>query len=240
MQYETGVTDDGKVAWSLKRHKRRWGAITAGFLCAGLILYYTVEVVIARVRTPQIVRGILQSDAIELQLSDLSARQIEILLKVEDPNFYYHRGVDLRTPGAGLTTITQGLVKKLYFHEFRLGIRKIKQTLLARCALDPLVSKDEQLLMLINTHDFCNDARGLGNAARYYYKKELHALNEQEYIGLVAMFVGCGTFNPIRNPDGHRERVARIQHMLSGEYIPKNMADVYYGDDRNAFRMNYK
>ena len=238
-KHETDVPKDGEVALSSNSHMRRWGAIAAAFLCAGLILYYSAEIIIARIRTPQIVEQIFQSGALELQLSDLTARQIEILLKVEDPNFYNHRGVDFRTPGAGLTTITQGLVKKLYFDEFRPGFRKIKQTLLARFALDPLVSKDEQLLMFINIHDFCYETKGLANAARYYYMKELQTLDEQEYIGLVAMFAGCGTFNSIRNPDEHAERVGRIQRMLSGEYTPERMADIYYGDDRNAFRMNY-
>jgi membrane carboxypeptidase/penicillin-binding protein len=148
--------------------------------------------------------------------------------------------VDLRTPGAGLTTITQSLVKKLYFREFKPGIRKVKQTLIARHALDPLVPKDDQLLMFINMHDFCYETRGLASAARFYYGKEFLALTEKEYIGLVAMFVGCGTFNPVRNPEEHRERVARIQRVLAGEYVPKGMRDIYYGDDRHAFKMNYR
>ena len=214
--------------------------IATGLLCIGCVLYYGIEVVVARIKTPQIVREILQSDVIVLRLSDLSPRQIEILLTVEDPQFYHHKGVDLRTPGAGLTTITQGLAKKLYFREFKPGIRKIKQTLIARYALNPLVPKDDQLLMFINMHDFCYEARGLASAARFYYGKEFHALTEKEYIGLVAMFVGCGTFNPFRNPEEHRERVARIQRVLAGEYVPKSMRDIYYGDDRNAFKMNYR
>lgn len=46
-----------------------------------------------------------------LDISDLSAWQLDALLKIEDPAFYRHKGVDLKTPGAGLTTITQSLVK---------------------------------------------------------------------------------------------------------------------------------
>jgi len=133
-------------------NKRRWGLIAAGVLCAGCMLYYGIEVVAARIKTPQIVQGILQSDVVVLRLNELSPRQIEILLTVEDPQFYHHKGVDLRTPGAGLTTITQSLVKKLYFREFKPGIRKIKQTLIVRYALDPLIPKDDQLLMFINMH----------------------------------------------------------------------------------------
>ena len=94
--------------------------------------------------------------------------------------------------------------------------------------------------MFINMHDFCYEAKGFASAARFYYGKEFHALTEKEYIGLVAMFVGCGTFNPVRNPEEHRERVARIQRVLAGEYVPTRMRDIYYGDDRHALKMNYR
>jgi membrane carboxypeptidase/penicillin-binding protein len=221
------------------RGSRKWTVVAVSTIISGLVLYYAVEVAVARIKTTAVVQGVLQSDIIDLHLDDLSRRQIDILLRVEDPNFYSHRGVDLRTPGAGLTTITQALAKNLYFREFRPGIRKIKQTLVARFALHPLVSKDDQLVLFINMHNFCYETRGFSNAARFYYDKDFHSLDEREYIGLVAMFVGCGTFNPIRNPDEHNERVQRIQALISGEYVPIRMRDIYYGDDRHAFKMNY-
>jgi len=183
---------------------------------------------------------ILQSDTINLQLSDLSQRQLDILLAVEDPNFYDHKGVDLRTPGAGLTTITQGLVKKLYFKEFRPGIRKISQTLIARFALDPLVSKEDQLLMFINIFDFCYGTKGFSEAAEYYYGKPFRRLTEDEYISLVAMFVGCSSYNPIHNAKANAERVARIKEVLSGEYVVKKMKDIYYSDETGAFSIKHK
>jgi membrane carboxypeptidase/penicillin-binding protein len=133
--------------------KKSYAYILFGVLLGLIIVYYAAVVLKARYNSPQIVEDILKSEAIKLQLSDLSKRQLDILLTVEDPNFFNHRGVDLKTPGAGLTTITQGLVKKLYFKEYKPGIRKIKQTLIARFALDPLVSKEDQLLMLINIFD---------------------------------------------------------------------------------------
>ena len=55
---------------------------------------------------------------------NLSAEQIHILLKVQDPGFYSHHGIDLTTPGAGLTTITQALVKKALFQAFQIWIQK--------------------------------------------------------------------------------------------------------------------
>jgi len=205
-------------------------------VAVGLVLvYYGATVMIARYKTPRIVDDILESDLIRIELSELSDRRRLILLTVEDPDFYNHRGVDLKTPGAGITTITQALVKKLYFREFKPGIRKIKQTLIARFALNPLVSKEDQLLMFMNVFDFCDNKRGFSEAAEHYYGKPFSALSEDEYISLVAMFAGCGTYNPIHNPEANAERVRRIKRVLSGEYVPVKMKDIYYGEDRDAF-----
>ena len=52
----------------------------------------------------------------------LGTKRIQLLLLLQDPNFYNHQGVDLKTAGAGLTTITQSLSKRLAFNNFNPGI----------------------------------------------------------------------------------------------------------------------
>lgn len=195
-----------------------------------LLMYYSIEVARARKATHGEISRALGSEIMRLALEDLSDRQIDILLAVEDPKFYSHRGVDFRTPGAGMTTITQGLVKIHYFRPFKPGIRKIKQTLIARFALDPLVSKDDQLRLFINEIYLGSiedeEIRGFETAARVYYAKPFSELSEDEYIGLVAMIVAPNTYHPVRNPDMHGERVRRIKRLISGEGRPDGWMDV--------------
>jgi hypothetical protein len=74
---------------------------------------YTWKVIEARRDTPSLVSEILPSSQIRLRLEDLPPGWLEMLLAVEDPNFYHHNGMDLQTPGAGITTITQNLVKRI-------------------------------------------------------------------------------------------------------------------------------
>jgi membrane carboxypeptidase/penicillin-binding protein len=62
---------------------------------------------------------------------------LQALLTVEDPHFYTHDGIDASTPGAGITTITQGLVKLYYFHPFKPGIAKLRQSLIALVLTEP-------------------------------------------------------------------------------------------------------
>ncbi|KPU27133.1 hypothetical protein TR13x_06760 [Caloranaerobacter sp. TR13] len=158
---------------------------------------------------------------------------MDILLKVEDPNFYNHKGIDFKTPGAGITTITQGLVKKFYFENFRPGIAKIKQTLIARFALNPLVSKDDQLKLFINYVYLGkldgNPIYGFANASERYFGKPFSQLSEEEYISLVAMIIAPNKFNVIKNPEANSNRVERIKLLIRGEYVPKGLMDLYYG-----------
>jgi membrane carboxypeptidase/penicillin-binding protein len=82
-------------------------------------------------RTPQIVSQFERSTSLPLDLAQISKVRREWLLAVDDPAFYHHVGVDSRTTGAGYTTITQGIVKLLFFDKFEPGLfrwRTVKQT----------------------------------------------------------------------------------------------------------------
>jgi membrane peptidoglycan carboxypeptidase len=168
-------------------------------------------------------------------LRDIPAKRIEQLLAVEDPGFYEHKGVDLSTPGAGLTTITQAMVKYLYFDQFQPGFMKVEQTLIAWLAVDPLINKDDQLTAFINTaylgHVDGIEVRGFPAAARVYFEKALDELTSDEYLSLVAMLIAPDGFSVKYHADKNRERVTRIKKVLSGEYRPKGNRDVYYGQN---------
>lgn len=197
-------------------------------LIAVIIISYSAEVISARVKTPGLVEDFFASDMVDMSADALSLEQKDILIKVEDPNFYAHYGVDFATPGAGWTTITQGLAKKLYFKNFEQGLMKIKQTLCAWLALDPLVDKDTQLTLYINLMYFGNGVYGLHDAAQYYYAKTVSELTEDEYISLIACLISPEELNVASYPMENAQRVARIRKVLSGEYAPQGLFDIKY------------
>lgn len=198
-----------------------------------IMLYFTAVVIKARVDTPKLIQTALDSKNIILKVSDLSQWQLNALLKIEDPAFYQHKGVDLRTPGAGLTTITQGLVKIYYFKHFQPGIAKIKQTLIARFALDPLVSKDDQLQLFTNNVYLGSvnnkPVNGFATAADVYYHKSIGQLSTREYLSIVAMINSPQGFHILDRPTANQERTVRMMKVVSGEYKPKHLMDMYYG-----------
>ncbi|WGS87238.1 hypothetical protein [Methylomonas sp. UP202] len=81
-------------------------------LLSGTVLtgYYANEIRVARSETPKILALAWQTHGKRISLRDLPLQRLQWLLAIEDPAFYEHQGVDLYTPGAGMTTISQGLV----------------------------------------------------------------------------------------------------------------------------------
>lgn len=170
----------------------------------------------------------------EMYRYDLTKRQLEILIKVHDPGFYNHSGIDLSTPGAGLTTITQAIVKKLYFNDFKVGIAKIKQSLIAKFVVNDQITKDDQLTLFINSMYFGKVDGiliiGLESAANAYYHQPVKTLTEEQYISLIAMLVAPNTFHIIDHPEWNKDRTNRIKELIAGNYKPKGLMDTFYGE----------
>ncbi len=227
----------------MKRFLKSTGIFVA-VLFSTISAYYMFSVHKAREYTREVIcpdleksrwrcpKGIAQE--FEMLSHDLSKRQTDILTEVQDPGFYHHSGIDLSTPGAGLTTITQAIVKKLYFDDFKPGIAKMKQSLIARFVVNELISKDDQLTLFINSTYFGRvDGKpivGLQSAANAYYQQSVEALTEDQYISLIAMLVMPGTFHILYHPEWNMDRTNRIKALIAGEYKPKGLMDQFYGE----------
>jgi len=200
-----------------------------------IILTYSVYIIYqAKQKTPSILKIALSSENIILKKSDLTQRQLEILLKVEDPNFYKHNGSDLSTPGGGITTITQAVVKQLYFKKFKPGLLKLKQILIAIFVLTPATQKDDIINIFLNRVYLGNinePIYGFNSAAKKYYNKDFKDLTENEFISLVAMIIAPNTFHIINFPERNLNRVERIKLLIDEKYKPKGLMDLYYGGE---------
>ena len=110
---------------------------------------------------------------------------------------------------------------------------KIEQTLIAWLAVDPLISKDDQLTAFINTAYLGQVdgivVTGFPTAAMVYFEKTFNELTNDEYLSLVAMLIAPDNFSVRYHIDKNRKRVELIKKVLSGEYHPKGNGDVYYG-----------
>jgi len=193
-----------------------------------IFLYYAIDLAIARSQTEEKFSSFLSSEQAVLTIEDLSDYQLKALLKVEDPAFYEHNGLDINTPGAGITTITQAIVKRLYFDEFKQGLPKIRQTIIAMWAVDSLVSKEDQLNTFLNIVPFNKGGVGFSEASQYYYGKEFHELTNDEYLSLLAMLIAPRQYDIKDFPEKNQERVRRIKLVLDGKYAPRGNSDYFY------------
>lgn len=202
------------------------------FLLAGGLCVYEYSILIwARVVTAKLFSNYSAPDFNGLKWNDLGNWQQSTLIRVEDPNFFSHNGVDFSTKGAGLTTITQAVVKKLYFERFTPGFKKIEQSLIARYAVSQAVSKEVQLTAFLNVAYFGDEGgrevNGFSDAARTYFGKAVAELSNDEFLGLVAMLIAPNDLKPRSGNEKSSVRVARIKKLLAGRCEARGLMDVY-------------
>lgn len=201
-----------------------------GALVVGLCAYEYYRLANAQSITDDLFATYAAQDFKGLKWRDLSEWQQSAIIKVEDPNFFSHNGTDFSTKGAGLTTITQAIVKKLYFKHFTPGFQKIEQSLIARYAVTPVVSKEVQLNVFLNVSYFGDEngreVKGFADAARAYFGKLVSELSQDEFLGLVAMLIAPNDLKPRANNPKSTVRVARIKKLIAGQCEPSGLMDV--------------
>ncbi len=201
----------------------------AGTLFATLTGMLLFTLLRAGHRTPLVLQRAEQYERTGLRAADLPPSWLDALVMVEDPSFFDHPGVDLRSPGAGWTTITQGLVKLSYPGPMRGLLGKPRQSILA-LALDRAMNKDLQMTLFLNTAYLGQvegrPIHGFPEAARVYYGLALADLTPNQFLGLVAMLPAPSRLDPIDHAEANRDRVRRIRALLDGRCSPSGLRDV--------------
>ncbi len=209
---------------------KKWVGSVIVVAIACLVSLEIWRVVQWRAATPELIERILARSSVSID--DLNPEFIDILLTVEDPAFWSHKGIDFTTPGQGLTTLPQSLGKQLYYRPFKPGIRKLDLLMLTRFALVPTVSREHILIAALSTAYLGSDngkaVIGFPAGAERWFGKPLEDLSRKEFTGLVAMLAGPDAFNPEKRPEQFRDRVSRIERLLAGDCQPTGLRDVYY------------
>ena len=174
-----------------------------------------------------------------IKFEDLPTHLVKALVATEDERFYEHSGIDARrTFGAalklgsdgGASTISQQLAKQLFHGEgskfilFRV-IQKVKEWIIA-IKLERQYTKDEIIAMYFNVYDFNNYAIGIRSASKTYFSKEPKDLTIDESAILVGMFKNSSLYNPVRNPQGVKNRRnVVLSQMLKSKIISESQKE---------------
>lgn len=157
-----------------------------------------------------------------LSYGEIPPVMIHAILAIEDRRFFEHSGVDLNglaravlrnagdeRLGQGGSTITQQLVKNTYLSPEKTLGRKYAEAMLS-VALERRLSKNDIFAL------YCNEiylgqrgavaVRGIKEAARVFFGKELRDLTLAEAATLAGMIQSPAHYSPVRHPEAARTR----------------------------------
>lgn len=152
-----------------------------------------------------------------LPLFCFSNKIIDILIAIEDRNFFYHDGISFFSicrafiknfyAGKiiqGASTLTQQLSRNLFLNNKRSFWRKINEIYIS-IIIDALYSKNYILELYLNKVYFgqfgSHEIRGFPLASIYYFGKPISELSVEQQVLLVAIIRGVSIYNPWKHPD---------------------------------------
>ncbi|WP_133535014.1 transglycosylase domain-containing protein [Tenacibaculum caenipelagi] len=190
-----------------------------------------------------IIGKVFAENRTNVKLEQIPNHLKEALIATEDKRFYSHNGYDGQSyarvffrsillrdaSGGGGSTITQQLIKNLYgrqYHGFlSMPINKIKELIIAS-RMENLYTKDEILLLYLNSVPFGENNFGVESAANRFFNKSVSELNIEESAVLVGMLKANTYYNPRLNPENAKKRRNTVLQLMKNEaYISKQTTD---------------
>lgn len=162
-------------------------------------------------------------------------------LAIEDKDFYNHHGIsakgvvkavlfDLKKDEGeklrGGSTITQQLVKNVFFGNEQSWQRKVKEAILA-ILVERKLTKDEILERYFNQVAYGGDTYGVQEAAWKYFGKSVWELNMAETSFLAGIPASPSSYSPygIKRKYAFERQEQVIEQMVDGKYITVAKAD---------------
>ena len=177
------------------------------------------------------------------RLEDVSNAFILSLVMLEDWEFFQHKGLSFsETRWAvrqalhgrshyGGSTITQQLVKNLYFRFDPSIPRKIKEAFLAR-RFERALSKQQILELYMNVIYYDNGQYGISDASRFYFHKAPKELTLNQSVFLSALLPVVGIYNPLYHPKEFAEYRDRRLDVYNDYFTEELMVEIKrHGED---------
>ena len=165
-----------------------------------------------------------------LKRKDIPSLFKNLLIFIEDKNFYKHSGIDyLATLRSfyynikslsyqqGASTISQQLARLLLYQKEKTITRKIKELALSY-SLEKKFSKEEILEAYSNLVYLGHGAYGFGNASNFYFGKDLKDLNFIESLILISLNSAPERYSPFKNPHLLKIKLSSILSRINKDY----------------------
>ena len=160
------------------------------------------------------------------EFEKLPKTYVNAIIAIEDRRFYEHKGFDVISIGRAIlkdikekslveggSTITQQLVKNIYFTQEKDFRRKIAEIFMA-VELENNLNKNEILELYVNTCYFGNRYYNIHDAAKGYFEKEVENLSDYECIMLAGIPNAPSVYAPNKNPDLAKQRAEQVLNKM--------------------------
>lgn len=192
------------------------------------------------------------------EIDELPGHLKQALISTEDKRFYEHEGYDTRSyfrvlfksillgqrNAGGGSTISQQLIKNLFgrpYHGFlSMPVIKIREAIVAS-RIEEVYSKEEILLLYLNSVPFGENTYGIEAASLRYFNKKTSQLNVEQGALLVGLLKANTYYNPRLNPESSlTRRNTVLQLMADVEYITSTACDSLQGLPLGIDYINYE
>ena len=176
----------------------------------------------------------------------VSPNMFNAMIAIEDERFWEHNGVDyygiaravvydiLGDDLQGASTITQQFVRQTILKDEATDStlkRKVREAYLAT-ELEKMYSKQEILLMYLNTINFGDGAWGVQSAAQHYFSKDVSQLTVPEAAVIAGIPQNPTYNNPVAFPDNALSRRNMVlDRMYVNGYITAEEREQYTAQD---------
>jgi penicillin-binding protein 1A len=157
-------------------------------------------------------------------ISSIAGYVVKCLVATEDRDFYEHDGVSIKGLARGLwntitgstqggSTITMQLARNLFLSKEKTVSRKLSEIDLAR-EIEKAYSKNEILVLYLNTVYFGHGTYGIWAASQEYFSKTPDQLSLNESATLVGLLQSPNGYDPNNVPDKLLKRRNEVLYNL--------------------------
>ncbi|MBK7992112.1 MAG: PBP1A family penicillin-binding protein [Blastocatellia bacterium] len=172
-----------------------------------------------------------------IEYKDLPQELVNAIVSIEDRRFFDHPGIDFRGLARAIwrnlsegevqqggSTVTQQLVKNFFLTSERTFKRKFSEAFIS-VLLETRLEKKQIFQMYCNEiylgQDGSYSINGFGEAAKFYFNKDVSRLNLSESAFLAGIIRGPGYYSPFQ----HADRAIQRRNQVIDSMVVANFLD---------------
>lgn len=176
-------------------------------------------------------------------LHDMPPLLIAAFLQSEDKRFYEHYGIDWRARGSalvqnlqaasavrGASTVTEQVIRLLHPRPRTLWSKWVEGFEAAE--LERRHSKPQILEFYLNQAPYASGRRGVAQAARYYFNRDVNTLTPKETLALAVLVRAPSSYDLYRDPARIDGAILRLAAALHGQQLLDDTALAYVREQK--------